>query len=273
MMHCARQIPGVVIERRLQVAPLVAARQMLASRPGWCAIFTKAYAVVARDLPALRAAYMSFPWPHLYEHPLNFASIIVERDFGGEMGVLMAHIRGPENHSLPALDTHIRWFKEQPLQESAYFRRVWRLCQWPWFIRRLVWNWGYHSSGARRARHMGTFGVTSVAGFGAHLASVQSPLATTLSYGPIDEQGQVTVNILFDHRVADGATMARALEEMQQVLLGNILRELQQLAAAESWTGEKGDIALEPRQAGERLAPGHGPGFVSGNSTRVTSSR
>ncbi len=232
LMHYARQVPGVVIQRRMDVAPLVEARRRLIERPGWCAIFTKAYAIVARDRPELRTAYMSFPWPHLYEHPLNIASVSIERPFGGEPGVLMAHIRGPENHPLPGLDAHIRHFKEQPIQQCAYHRRIWRLCQLPWPLRRLVWNWGYHSSGARRARHMGTFGVTSVSSQGGQLEHILSPLATTLTYGPVDEQGNVEVRILFDHRVADGATMARVLVDMEQVLRQEILRELRQLATA-----------------------------------------
>ena len=47
-------------------------------RPSWCAIFTKAYAVVAARYPELRRAYLKFPFPRLYEHlnPMPYAKAV-----------------------------------------------------------------------------------------------------------------------------------------------------------------------------------------------------
>src|SRR5207302_3039307 len=74
LMRHAAGVPTVSIQRRMQLAPVVAARQAAGPRPRWCAIFTKPYAFVAAARPELRRVYMSFPCPHLYEHPLNVAS-------------------------------------------------------------------------------------------------------------------------------------------------------------------------------------------------------
>jgi hypothetical protein len=231
LMHYARQVPAVSVRRQLQVGPLVEARKRLNPRPGWCAIFTKAYAIVSRARPELRRAYMRFPWPHLYEHPLNIAAISIERTIGSDLGVLVGKVRGPENQPLLQIEAYLREFKEKPLEQFNHFRRFVWLYRLPWPIRRLIWTWGYHSSGARRARHMGTFAVTSVSGLGADLVNFLSPLSTSLTYGPVDAHGQVEVAILFDHRVADGATLARVLQELEQALTTEILAELQQLAA------------------------------------------
>src|SRR6266540_3674213 len=84
MMHFAQQVPTVPVERRMSLGPVVAARRQANPRPSWCALFTKAYAFVAARWPELRRAYLTFPTPHLYEHPVSIASIAVERELKGE---------------------------------------------------------------------------------------------------------------------------------------------------------------------------------------------
>lgn len=229
MMYFSERLPGIPIQRRMQIDEVVNQRSLLMERPGWCAIFLKAYSIVCARHPEMRRAYMPFPWPHLYEHPINVASVSVERSIHDEIGVLVAHVRLPETQSLLSLDQYLRDVKEKPMEEFGNIRRILRLCRLPLPIRRMVWWWGLHSSGRRRARHMGTFGVSSVAGQGAGLLHVRSPLASTMNYDVIDEQGCVNVRVVFDHRVIDGAFMARLLEEMETVMNVEILQELSDL--------------------------------------------
>src|SRR5713226_8952981 len=92
LVHFAHKVPTVPVERRMCLAEVAAARQAARPRPSWCAVFTKAYACVAAARPELRRAYLSFPTPHLYEHPLNVASVAVERRFGDEDAVFFAHL-------------------------------------------------------------------------------------------------------------------------------------------------------------------------------------
>jgi hypothetical protein len=51
-------------------------------------------------------------------------------------------------------------------------------------------------------------------------------LTTTLTFGPIDDWGKVTVKIIYDHRVLDGAYVARRLVDLEETLNGVILDEL-----------------------------------------------
>src|SRR4051794_11443539 len=67
LLYFANQLPTVPVQRRMGLAAVVAARAACRGRPQWSAIFTKAYALTARELPELRRAYVKFPWPHLYE--------------------------------------------------------------------------------------------------------------------------------------------------------------------------------------------------------------
>jgi hypothetical protein len=52
-------------------------------------------------------------------------------------------------------------------------------------------------------------------------------LSTVLTFGPIDEAGRVTVKIIYDHRVMDGANVARFLGHLERTLEGEIAEELQ----------------------------------------------
>jgi len=226
LLHFAKKIPTIPVQRRMNVADLRDLRQQASPRPSWCAIFTKAYSIVASAFPELRRAYVSFPWPHLYEHPTNIASIAIERDYHGENGVFFVHLRSPGEQSLTALDAHLRRFKEQPIESIALYRRALLISRLPLPVRRFIWWYGLNSSGCKRCKRMGTFGVSSYASLGAESLHPISPLTVTLNYGVIDEEGNVNVRLIYDHRVLDGATIARALEEMENILHKEIADEL-----------------------------------------------
>lgn len=229
LMHFAHQVPTVPVQRRMNLAPVMAARQAAEPRPSWCALFTKAYALVTAATPQLRRAYLSFPWPHLYEHPATVASVAVERLYGEEEAVFFAQLRAPERHSLPELDARLRQLKEQPLESIAAFRRALLVSSLPFPVRRLVWWLGLKAWGRKRASYLGTFGVSVYAGLGAASLHPLSPLTTTLNYGVLEADGSLDVRITYDHRVVDGATVARALADLERVLKCEILAELRYL--------------------------------------------
>ena len=85
-------------------------------------------------------------------------------------------------------------------------------------------------SGDRRARHLGTWGVSVTAGLGAVGLRPLSPLTTNLGYGMVGADGSVDVRVTYDHRVLDGGTAGRALMELDEALNGPILAELQGMA-------------------------------------------
>jgi hypothetical protein len=234
LVHFARQVPTVPVQRQMNLAPLVEARRLAEPRPSWCAIFTKAYGFVTAGWPQLRQAYLGFPRAHLYEHPINVASIAIERRFGDEEAVFFAPLRSPEQQSLADLDAQLRAFKEQPLEKISSFRRALLISRLPWPLRRLAWWIGLNVSGRKRAHYMGTFGVSVYAGLGAASLHPLSPLTTALNYGVLNDDGRVDVRLIYDHRVLDGATVARVLHELERVLSCEILSELRYLRAVDA---------------------------------------
>jgi hypothetical protein len=194
-------------------------------RVGWTAVFTKALALVAKEVPAFRRAYLNHPWPRMYEHPYSTASVAIERDFQGEQGVFFAYLPEPDAMSLPALDAAIKRFKTDPVEDAFGFA-LW-FYKFPRFFRRFTWWWILTVRGSRKAEFLGTFGVSSYASLGAESLHPLSPLTITLNYGVVGPDGQVPVRLIYDHRVMDGATVARALVRMEEILNEEVLKELE----------------------------------------------
>jgi hypothetical protein len=220
------------MERHMRLGPLVAARRAADPRPGWCAVFLKAYGIVAARQPVLRRSYIPFPWPRLYEHPINVASVGIERRYGDEDAVFFAQVRSPEKYSLLDLADVLRRAKEDPVENDSHYRRILRVTSLPRPLRRLAWWLGLNASGYWKAKYMGTQAISVVAGLGAAGLHLLSPLTSALNYGVFKEDGSLAVRLTYDHRVMDGGTAARALEELEGVLLGEVLNEMRYLEAA-----------------------------------------
>ncbi len=229
LTHSARSVPTVPVQKLINVHPLGILRSQLDEKMSWCTLFTKAYAVVAAEFSQLRRAYLSFPWARLYEHPENIASVAMERSYRGEYEVFFAHFYNPDKQSLQALEAQRRRSKEDPIESIADFRSSLRVCSLPKLLRRLAWWYITHVRGFRKAQWLGTFGVSVYSSLGAESLHPLSPLTTVLNYGVIQDNGDVMVRVIYDHRVMDGGTVARALARLEQVLHEDILAELRNL--------------------------------------------
>jgi hypothetical protein len=225
LMAAAKAIPTIPVQRRMNLAAVVAARKGSPLHPSWLAIFTKAYAKVAAAVPEMRRAYVKFPTHHLYEYPTSLASIAFERMYRGENAVFIGLIKDPAR--LPLADLHrlIRSYQEVDVEQCKDFQRMLQVSRLPGFLRRMLW-WVSANVGRQRGNYLGTFGVTAYSALGAESLHPLSPLTTTLTYGVIDADGGVDVRIIYDHRVMDGATVARALKSLEGELTGASCEEM-----------------------------------------------
>ena len=229
LLHAASAVPTVPVQRRMRLAEVVAARLAQQCRIPWVALFMKAYAQVAETMPELRRAYVKFPWPHLYEYPTSVASLAVEREYAGEHVVVFGRFKNPAGVPLVELGRIVDSFGHMPLEECHEFRQMLRLSTQPWPLRRLLWWLGLNLP-RQRARYFGTFALSVYSGLGAESLHPLSPLTSILNYGVIAADGAVDVRICYDHRVMDGATVARALSRMESQLTGSLLTELRSTA-------------------------------------------
>jgi len=87
--------------------------------------------------------------------------------------------------------------------------------------------------GILRARYFGTFGISVYSALQAESLHPILPITTTVNYGVIDADGFVNVRIIYDHRVLDGATAARALAALEVILTTTLVEELNEIALEE----------------------------------------
>jgi hypothetical protein len=182
---------------------------------------------------------VTFPWTRLYEHPQTVCALAMERTYQGDESIFVGLFRAPEQPSLASLTEPLDWYLKTPLEEIGFFRQALRISGLPWPIRRFLWWTTLHVSGFKRAKRFGTFGLSSYGALGAEQVHPMSPLTTTLTYGPIDpETGSVCVKLIYDHRVLDGAYIARRLQDLESTLRGPILDELRAGAASPARNGQ-----------------------------------
>jgi hypothetical protein len=186
--------------------------------------------LVAREFPDLRRAYLKIPWPHLYEYPASNASLVIERDYRGEPSLFSISIKDPAGHSLRDLARVIRHAATAPVDEIKDFRRSLRIAGLPRPLRRLMW-WLGLNIGRQRGNYFGTFTLSVYSALNAESLHPLTPLTTLLNYGVISSDGNVNVRIIYDHRVMNGATVARALARLEEVLNTVVAEELRSLTA------------------------------------------
>jgi len=229
LLYFASGIPTVPVQKRMSLGALVSARAACRERPRWTAIFTKAYALMAREFPEFRRAYVKIPWPHLYEYPASNATVIIERDYRGEAGLFSISIKEPARQSLRDIGRQLEHASTAPVEEIKDFRRTIQFARLPRPLRRALW-WICLNIGRQRGNYFGTFGVSVYSALNAESLHPLSPLTTLLNYGVISSDGVLDARIIYDHRVMNGATVARALARLEEILNSAMLEEVLALA-------------------------------------------
>lgn len=227
VVHFGRKVPSVPIQRRIDVSALRQARGCADPSCSWTAIFLKAFALVAARHPELRRSYLPFPWPHLYQCPINVAIVAVEREIQSEKMVFFGRVRFPERKSLAEIDGFLDWLGTAPVETINTFRESLRFSRLPRPLRRTLWSLALNLSGNWRARRLGTFGLSVFSALGADSYHPVAPISNILTYDVIGPDGKLNVRLVSDHRVLDGATVARALGRLEEVLHTEILGELE----------------------------------------------
>lgn len=224
-MHASKRVPFVSLARPLNIRGLLEARAQAAVRPGWAAIFVKAFALVAKEQPVLRTLYVKWPMPAFYELPRSVAMVAIARVEDGQDCVLPQKVTAPDEMSLAEVDAMIRHAKQAPIEQVPAFRKILRTTRLPLPLRRLFWAIGLNF-GRQRANYFGSFGVTSVAAYGAGQLHAMSPGPFVLSYGVEKPDQTIDVVLRWDHRITDAALIAKVLNRLEQVLNAEIAGEL-----------------------------------------------
>jgi hypothetical protein len=227
-LYFARRVPLFPAEKSIDLAEVAYLRSTRKRRVSWAVLFVKAYAIAAQRHPALRQTYVRWPWPHFVEFSESTAMVVVNREFRGENRICWGKLEHPERRTLLYLQWQLNDYQTRPVEEV--FRNHVRLSRMPTALRRAVYWWNFNFSGKKRAKRLGTFSMSTLAGQGVLNRGHQTFLTSSLTYGPVDEQGRAVVTLLCDHRVVDGIVAAQALADMEAAFKGTIADELRALA-------------------------------------------
>jgi hypothetical protein len=223
--YFARKTPQGVLRQIINIEPMVEARAAAKPRPSWTSLFIKAFALVAQGSPPLRQAYVKLPWPQLYEYPVSVASLVVERSFEDEDVIFTRRIKDPANRPLTEIAATIEEAKTAPIETITDFKKALQLGRAPTLIRRAFW-WLGMNIGRQRPNYFGTFGISVLGATGTTIVYPVSSWSVFVSYGPIAADGSVEIVLAFDHRVMDGAVVARAFGALEATLNGPVAAEV-----------------------------------------------
>jgi hypothetical protein len=228
LLYFNRNVPLCGHDRVTDLAAVAEARQRSAIRVSWPALFLKAYAIVARDVPQLRQTWHRFPLPHLYQHGQSVAVVTVQRELDGEPWLFWGRIGQPDQLPLEIIQQRIDSYCNEPCRQVH--RKQLQLAGLPLVFRRLIWWWNLNIATRNRAKRLGTFFLSTLASRGVAIQIPPSIHTGCLTYGPLDQNGRCTVTLAYDHRIMDGVVVADALRQLETTLNETLATELRQLA-------------------------------------------
>ena len=227
--RAAKSVPTFPVERSFQLGNLLEARDRANTRISWTALYTRAYGLVSQAIPELRQMFVTYPSARLYEHHQSVASISIHRDDpSGGKRLIWGRIDGAEHNGLIEIQQRLDYVTRGPLDKV--FVDGMRIERLPAPLRTLSWWLAMHWQGRQRAKRIGTFSISTLAG--EDTINRGHPLVgtTSLAYSRSDSNGTCLVTLLADHRVLDGILAARALKLLETKLNGQVLTELNALS-------------------------------------------
>ena len=225
IIRVSQSVPSFPLVRTMQLGELSQVRKACSTRIAWSTLFARAYGIVCEEIPELRELYVGYPYKHLYRHPNSVASLSVHRkDDAGNERLIFGRWNNPGSRDLADLQQQLDSFSNAPIADV--YREGLMLENCPALLRRFAWWWLTNWSGRNRAKHIGTFSISSLAGQGA--LNAYHPLATTssLAFGPIGTDGNCEVVLICDHRTLDGVLGAKSLKMLESILSVQMLDEL-----------------------------------------------
>lgn len=229
VLHYNRRVHTCAHDRRCDLGRLAQLRSQLPCRVSWSLLFIKAFAIVAARYRVLRQSYVEWPWPHILEHPHSIAMLATQRDHRGEPWLFWSRFARPEQCSLLEMQVALDRYQSEPIEKI--FLQQWRLSGLPTVLRRCFWWWTLNFAGAKRAKRVGTFFLTTLAGKGVEIQDPPAFLTSNLTYGPLDDAGHCRVTLSYDHRLMDGSTVADCLIDLEATLHNEIANELEAMIA------------------------------------------
>lgn len=222
-----RSVPLCPHERLMDLSAVATARDECPVRISWPALFLKAFSIVAKDFPEYRQIWYRWPWAHIYQHPSSVATLTVARELDGVPWLFWGQVPQPDQVALDEIQFCIRHFQNSDAAKT--FGEWMQFASLPTILRRVIWWWNLNVEKRSRAKRVGTFFLSTLAGKGVDIPLPPSIHSACLSYGALDENGGCRVVLAYDHRLMDGSRVADSLIALERILNSQMVAELQAL--------------------------------------------
>lgn len=226
IVHFAGMVPLTRAEMSIDLSGVALQRSSTVTRISWAAVFLKAYGCVSNRNPLLRQCYMRWPLPHVYQHDESVAMLTIQREYAGKPRLCWGRWIDPGKMSLADIQQRLDHYQHEPVDKV--FSKQLRMSNYPRFFRRMVWWTTLNVFGCTRARQVGTFSISSLAGQDVNNRDHPTICTTSLSYGALDRFGHSLVTLVYDHRLMDGMQAAESLQQLRACLQREIFEELSQ---------------------------------------------
>lgn len=204
-----------------------ACRQRGIAVPTYVAFVLAAIGRVIRDHPIFNSYLRTFPPKRLIIYQNIDITFTVEKQCGDEAMVILGKVRDADRRSLEEISEIIQQYGERNCEDLEEFKTLNQFySRLPALFRRLFFELLVKPFPERVRRVGGTVAFTSVGKLGVSFTAPLSMRSALFSLGEIAErplcrQGNVVarptayLTLTYDHRIADGATAARLLNDLK----------------------------------------------------------
>lgn|GEM_PF-524376 len=220
----------VYLTTDVDASALVKARAESGGRIGFTSFVVKAAAGVVAAHPECRTVIRDGLFPRVATVPGLYAKVLFDKTVDGTRCVVAGSVDDPDTRSVEDIQAAVDTLKAAPVEGDGPFRAVRMIQRLPVPLGGLLYRAALRSPG-RRAALQGTFSVTSVGHRG--VRSILPMIGGVLGFGvgraeerALVREGRLvvapvlTLSLVFDHRVLDGALAADVLADVRDRLEG-----------------------------------------------------
>ena len=226
IIHVGRKAHTVGADLVVNVAAAAAARTARQPAVSWVSMWVRAVGIVARNRPELRTAYLPFPWPRMYVHPSMAVTVMIERQWQGAPAVFAQPIPNVDTRTVSEIDDVFVPLKSLPVENVGAFRHIIRISGFPLPLRRMLWGIAHGWSGRLRSKYLGSAAINSLPRTRIRITQIASPCSFLIYFGQAAPNGDMPVQVFWDHRVTDAIEVDRLFREIEAALNGAVVAEL-----------------------------------------------
>jgi hypothetical protein len=226
IIHLGRRAHTVGADLVVNVAAAAAARNARQPSVSWVSVWVRAVGLVARNHPELRTAYLPFPWPRLYVHPSMAVTVMIERQWQGAAAVFAQPIPNCDTRTVSEIEDVFVPLKGLPVENVGAFRHIIRISKFPLPLRRMLWGIAHGWSGRLRSKYLGNVAINSLPRTRIRMTQIASPCSFLIYFGQVAPNGDMPVQVFWDHRVMDAIEVDRLFREIEAALNNEVAAEL-----------------------------------------------